>query len=119
MSFKNVINPPEKEGKEKHVPVIEAPDSVNKGEWFDVSVVVGKEVEHPNTLEHHIEGISLFYKEGGQKPVYKLAEFTSFAVHTDSRVSLRIRVENSGSLYVISSCNLHGLWESEKKIDVD
>ncbi|MDY6964649.1 MAG: class II SORL domain-containing protein [Halobacteriota archaeon] len=119
MGFKDLINPPEKEGKEKHVPVIEAQGKAKKGEWIEVSVVVGKEVAHPNTLEHHIEGISLYFKEDGEKPVYKVADFTSFAVHTDSCVSLRIRVEGSGSLHALSSCNIHGLWESEKRIEVE
>ena len=113
MSFKDMITPPEKEGKEKHVPVIEAPSKVKNGEWFEVSIMVGKEVPHPNTLEHHIEGITLYYKEDGAKPVYKVADFTSFAVHVDSYVSIKTRVEASGYLYAIESCNIHGIWMNE------
>ncbi|HPI98301.1 MAG TPA: desulfoferrodoxin family protein, partial [Synergistales bacterium] len=33
---------------EKHVPVIEAPESVSGGEVFKVEVSVGKEISHPN-----------------------------------------------------------------------
>ncbi|MBD3385654.1 Neelaredoxin, partial [candidate division KSB1 bacterium] len=46
---------------EKHVPVIECPDSVESNENFDVRVGLGKEVAHPNTTEHHIRWISLFF----------------------------------------------------------
>jgi superoxide reductase len=39
---------------EKHVPVIEAPASVGKGEKTVATVTVGKEIAHPNTTAHHI-----------------------------------------------------------------
>ena len=52
---------------EKHVPVIDAPASVKAGETFDVDVTVGKEIPHPNTVEHHIAWIALHYvPEGAQ-----------------------------------------------------
>ena len=118
MSFKDLVSTSENEGKEKHVPVIDAPLSVGKDEWFEISVVVGKEVAHPNTHEHHIEGIQVFFKEDGDKPVYKVADFTSFAVHCEPCIKLKIRAEKSGILNAISSCNIHGIWESEKKVEV-
>ncbi|WP_456341745.1 desulfoferrodoxin family protein, partial [Thermovibrio sp.] len=43
------VHGPEPEGKRKHTPVIEAPAKVKKGEWFEVRVVVGKDIPHPNT----------------------------------------------------------------------
>jgi len=119
MSFKDIIKSLENEGKEKHLPVIKAPDNVKGGEWFEVTVVVGKDVTHPNTLEHHIEGITIYYKEDGDKLAYKMADFSPIPAHTDSRVTIRARVENSGKLHAISSCNIHGLWESEKGIEID
>ncbi|HHS48466.1 MAG TPA: Neelaredoxin, partial [Desulfurella acetivorans] len=42
------------EKKEKHVPAIDAPDTVKKGEFFSVTVTVGKDTPHPNTKEHYI-----------------------------------------------------------------
>ena len=41
--------------KEKHVPIIKAPE--------EVRVVVGKTVPHPNTVEHHIKWIIVFVEE--------------------------------------------------------
>jgi hypothetical protein len=37
--------------QEKHVPVIEVPEKLKKGEFFDVKVAVGKEVAHPNKTD--------------------------------------------------------------------
>lgn len=119
MSFKDIINSPDKEGKEKHIPVIESPDKVRSDEWFEVTVVIGKDVAHPNTLEHHIEGISLYYKEDGDKLAVKLAEFSPIPVHADSRVTVRVKIGNSGKVHAISSCNIHGIWESEKEIKIN
>lgn len=47
--------------KEKHIPVIDAPDMVQKGEQIIVGISVGKEISHPNTTQHHIRWISLFF----------------------------------------------------------
>ena len=52
---------------EKHVPVIECPDAVAADETFEVKVSLGKEVAHPNTTEHHIRWIQLYFRPGGDK----------------------------------------------------
>ena len=44
----------------KHVPVIEVADKVKAGETFHVNLSVGKDIAHPNTVEHHINWIKLF-----------------------------------------------------------
>jgi len=53
--------------KEKHVPVIEAPNQVKPDEIFRVTVTLGKEMAHPNKTEHHIRWITLYYQEEGAK----------------------------------------------------
>jgi desulfoferrodoxin (superoxide reductase-like protein) len=42
---------------EKHIPVIECPDSVKSGEKFRISVLVGKEISHPNTTGCTAKGV--------------------------------------------------------------
>ena len=64
--FGDVLIQPENEGKEKHVPIIKAPASVAAGDAFEVEVVVGEEVAHPNTVEHHIKWVQLFAKSEGE-----------------------------------------------------
>ena len=55
---------------EKHVPAIEVKDTVKKGEVVSVSVTVGKEIPHPNTTEHHIAWISVYFLPKGEKFTY-------------------------------------------------
>lgn len=56
---------------EKHVPVIECPEQVNASEFFPVKVTLGKEITHPNTTEHHIRWISVYFHPEGEKFPYR------------------------------------------------
>jgi len=113
---------------EKHVPVIECADTVKPDEMFEVKVSIGKEVSHPNTTEHHIRWIKLyFHPEGGKFP-YEVGsfEFTAHGestdgpnmgpVYTDHCCVARLKIKTSGTLYATSLCNIHGLWENAKPI---
>lgn len=107
---------------EKHVPVIEAPASAQAGEVFEVKYFVGKEIAHPNTLEHHISWIKLFFVPEGGKPV-ELAD-SHFSAHGeldsfDEPCSLaKIKLQKSGKLVALSYCNIHGLWENSVDIKI-
>jgi superoxide reductase len=116
--------------KEKHVPVIEAPDSVKADEMFDVKVGIGKEIAHPNTTEHHICWISLYYYPEGEKFCHQVGhfEFTAHGestdganqgpVYTHSQATATLKISKPGTLHALASCNIHGLWESSKDIAV-
>ncbi|MBS3817902.1 class II SORL domain-containing protein [bacterium] len=116
---------------EKHVPVIEAPDSVSKGEFFDVKVTLGKEVAHPNKTEHHIRWIDVYFQPEGEKFPCQLGktEFTAHGestqgpdtstVYTHHQVTLSFKTEKSGTIYATSYCNIHGLWKNAKDITVE
>jgi len=69
--------------KEKHVPVIECPDQVKAGEVFEVKVGLGKEIAHPNTTEHHISWISLYFQPEGGKFTHDVGRF-EFNAHGES-----------------------------------
>jgi len=98
---------------EKHVPVIEAADKVKAGEAFDVKLSVGKDIAHPNTVEHHIEWIKLYFVAEGTQLPYE------GPVHAVSAGTLAVSLKKSGKLIAVSYCNIHGLWESEKAIVVE
>lgn len=108
---------------EKHVPVITAPDSVKAGDWVKLNVRVGKEIAHPNTLEHHIRWIQVYYTPEGSKFAYDLGRAT-FNCHgeglivTGSSADFHFTAAKSGIINAVSYCNLHGLWESSKKLTV-
>ena len=114
--------------KEKHVPVIECPAAVRPGETFEVRLCLGKEIAHPNTTEHHIRWITLYFHPEGDKFPYQVGhfEFTAHGesaagpnegpVYTDHSVTSSLKVSKPGTLHAIALCNIHGLWESSKEI---
>lgn len=65
---------------EKHVPTIFAPDSANTDQPIEVTVHVGSDIPHPNTTEHHIRWIKLFFQPDNDKFTYELADF-QFTAH--------------------------------------
>jgi len=116
---------------EKHVPVIEAPDSIRKGELLKIAVSVGKQIPHPNTTEHHIRWIELYFLAEGEKFPYQLGRF-EFVAHGEStqgpntstilaqpEATAGIKTDKSGTIFAISYCNIHGIWKSEKQIRVE
>ena len=116
--------------KEKHAPVIEAPEKAAKGQPVTVTVSVGKEIAHPNQTQHHIRWIEVyFHPEGGKFP-YQLARFDFTAhgespdgpdtstVYTSPRVACSFKTDRPGTIVASSYCNIHGLWESSKPLAI-
>lgn len=107
---------------EKHVPAIIAPTDAKAGETVQIKVCVGEEIAHPNTLEHHISWIKLFYApESG--PIVELAsnEFSAngeLDCFTEPCVLVSAKLPKSGKLVAVSYCNIHGLWENSVDITV-
>ena len=110
--------------KEKHTPVIEIVGEGKKGVPIEIKVMVGKEIAHPNTTEHHIRWIKvLFLPEGGKFP-YELGKFefnahgesvdgpNSSTIYTEPVGHVRFKTEKSGTLIAFSYCNIHGLWQN-------
>ena len=118
-------------GEEKHVPVIECPDKVKAGEVVKVSVGLGKAVEHPNTTAHHISNVQVFFSPDDDKFTYELGRFEFNAhgesvegadagpVYTHHEVTLAFKTSKAGTLHAVSLCNIHGLWESWKRVEVE
>lgn len=115
---------------EKHVPVIEAPEEVKAGEPFAITLTVGKEIPHPNTTEHHIRWISLYFQGEDDKFPYQLGhvEFTAHGeavaganqgpAYTHPQATFWVKLGKSGTLYAASYCNIHGFWQSSRPITV-
>ncbi len=79
--------------KEKHVPVIECPDVVKSGEVFALKVTVGKQNPHPNSTEHHISWITVYFQPEGDKFSYEVGRF-EFSGHGESAAG-----PNQGPVY--------------------
>jgi superoxide reductase len=113
---------------EKHVPVIDCPESVSADEMYDVTISLGKEVAHPNTTEHHIRWIQLFFKPEGGTFAYQVGnfEFTAHGesvdgpytgpVYTNHSLVIAMKTTKPGELVAVSLCNIHGLWEYTKAL---
>jgi superoxide reductase len=116
--------------KEKHVPVIECPDAVDADETFDVKVSLGKEIEHPNTTDHHIRWIRVYFKPEGGKFAYEVGnfEFTAHGestdgpdkgpVYTHHRITCTMKANKPGQIVAAAYCNIHGLWENAKEVKI-
>lgn len=116
--------------KEKHVPIIDCPDQVKADEAIEVRLSIGKEIAHPNTTEHHIRWIRLYFKPDDEKFTYELGncEFTAHGecvdgadkgpAYSDPVGLIQAKVNKSGTLIAASYCNIHGLWENSRDIKV-
>lgn len=109
---------------EKHVPVIHAPETFKAGEEVEINLNIGEEIGHPNTLEHHIAWIKVYFlPEGGKFPL-ELGSFNfnahgEFDTFTEPNVTVKIKPETSGTILATSYCNIHGLWENSQEIKVE
>lgn len=116
--------------KEKHVPVIEAQEKVAKGEVVDVAVSVGKEVPHPNTTAHHILWIEVYFLPAGEKFPYQVGRCSfdshgasvqgadTSTVYTHPEGVVKFKTEKSGTILAFSYCNIHGLWQNSRELNM-
>ncbi|MBU0709809.1 MAG: class II SORL domain-containing protein [Candidatus Omnitrophica bacterium] len=116
--------------QEKHVPVIEAADKVGKSELLKITVSVGKQIAHPNTTEHHISWTDVYFLPEGEKFPYQIGKFEFTAhgasaqgpntstVFTQPEVVCSIKTDKAGTILASSYCNIHGLWQDSKKVEI-
>lgn len=115
---------------EKHVPVIECGETVKADELFEVKVGIGKEIAHPNTTEHHIRWISLFFHPKNEKFPYHIGHYefnahgasakgpNTSTIYTHHQVITSFKTAKAGTIHALSLCNIHGLWQSSKNIKI-
>jgi len=97
-----------------HIPVIDAPQRVNKNEYFDVNVEVGSMGGHPSEYGHFILSIDLYAGEA----FLARANFTP--VKTAAKVVFTVKLQNPAiELLAYCMCNLHGCWVGHREIAVD
>lgn len=116
--------------QEKHVPAIDAPESIGRGEILKLNVSVGKQIAHPNKTEHHICWIAVYFQPRGEKFPYNVGRFDFTAhgesiqgpdtstVYTNPEAVVSFKTEKSGTILAVSYCNIHGLWHNSKDIEI-
>jgi superoxide reductase len=95
----------------KHKPIIEAPSKVAAGDWFPVTITVGK-TAHPSLVEHHVRHITLM------KGDTELVRTYLHPVHSAPRVTFWIALNESTTLRAVEEPTHAGAFYSEKPITV-
>jgi superoxide reductase len=93
----------------KHTPKIEAPASVKRGEWFDVTVSVA----HPSLAEHSVRSIALF------KDNVEISRIYLHPVYSQARVRFTISLDEGGLLRVLAEPTHSAAWEASQRIRVE
>ncbi|MGH7345952.1 MAG: desulfoferrodoxin family protein [Candidatus Rokuibacteriota bacterium] len=97
---------------EKHTPRIAAPDTVKRGQWFEVTVTVGVGSVHPSLAEHFIRYIAL-YKDSAE-----IARVYLHPVFSYPKAVFTIALDEGGNLRAVAEPTHSAAWESAKKIVV-
>lgn len=96
-----------------HAPVITVQGDVKAGQPFTVSIKAG-EVSHPMENGHFIQFIDLYSGD-----IYlSRADFTAELNKPEVSFSVVLPHEGKRKLRAFSRCNLHGIWEGTKEVDV-
>jgi superoxide reductase len=95
-----------------HTPRIVAPESVKRGQWFDVTVNIGAGGDHPSLSEHSIRYIALYINTA------EIARVYLHPVYSFPKVTFTIALDEGGALRAIAEPNHSAGWEASKKIVV-
>lgn len=107
-----------------HTPVIECPDKVEADKIFQIKISLGNGTGHPDTTEHHVRRLSLYYSDSEGRTVRQITgvEFESHSPDRDAlsryETIVDAKIAQSGLLHAMAYCNLHGLAEAIKQITV-
>ena len=96
----------------KHTPKIIAPDKVKRGQWFDVTVSVGRGGDHPSLSEHYVRYIALYINSA------EIARAYFHPVYSFPKVTFTIALDVGGELRAVEEPTHSGAWEAAKKITV-
>jgi len=96
----------------KHTPKIVAPNTVKRGQWFDVTVSVGTDSEHPSLSEHFVRYIALYINSAEISRVYL------HPVYSFPKVTFTIALDRGGVLRAVEEPTHSSAWEGSKKISV-
>lgn len=100
--------------EQKHLPVISAPERIKRDEVFEVTIEVGRYKVHPNEPGHFIEWVELY---SGDTFLFRVNLTGSLS---QPKVTIPVKLTHAhGPLKAWGKCNLHGLWEGTKAIEVE
>jgi len=59
-----------------------------------------------------------YYEEGRKINPINLAKIFLTPPYTEPSIKLTLKLKHGGIFYVLSYCNIHGIWEGRKSIKV-
>ena len=92
----------------KHTPRISAPDSVKRGQWFEVTVGL----DHPSLSEHFVRYIALY------KDTAEISRVYLHPVFSAPKVTFTIALDEGGALRAVAEPTHSAAWEASRKIRV-
>jgi superoxide reductase len=103
--------------RESHTPKIVIPKKIKANEPFEISVSVGP---HPNTLEHSIRWIEVYFYEDGRAFNPQMLSRIEFAPgFAEPEASIQVKLPKKGVIHSLEYCSLHGLWSHKLEIKVE
>ena len=124
LKLKDILKDESNQGKIEHLPVFKLPEKLRKNEQIHGSVTVGLKAPHPNTTEHNIVWMSIYFLPEGADFPYQILRISYDAhgasvkggdtsgIYSDAELCFTLRTTTSGTLYCASYCNIHGLWNT-------
>ena len=112
----------EKEDKEvkrdyldRHMPHVVCPETVKRGEKFEVKVRMGEDYTHPDDHDHFITVLQLWNRETLLAEArYTAGVFGNKPTHYEVDFYI-VAPEVSMNLTAMAVCTKHGLWQSVEK----
>lgn len=96
----------------KHSPRIEAPATVRRGQWFQVTVTVGTGSMHPSLQEHFVRYIALY------KDALEISRVYLHPVYSAPKVTFTVALDEGGALRALAEPTHSAVWETSTKITV-
>jgi superoxide reductase len=96
----------------KHTPKLTAPDTVKRGQWFDVTISVGAGGDHPSLTEHFVRYIALYINSA------EIARVYLHPVYSAPKVTFTVALDEGGVLRAVEEPTHSAAWEVSKKITV-
>jgi len=98
----------------KHIPSIDAPQTVAKNQCFKVQIEVGRTIAHPNQPDHFIEYLDLYADDTYLARI----SLTAMVVRPKAVFWVTLGRETITELRALARCNRHGTWLGVRPIIV-
>lgn len=127
---KNRLQPAEFK-EERHIPLINIPKRIKKNEDFTVKVTVGKDALHPHTKDHYIRWIEVFFQTRDAIAPNEIRKFEfppceggaatpeGSNASTPREITINFKTAKAGTIFATSYCNIHGLWQNSRHIEIE